>query len=502
MNRRSAVLLVALCAASSGAAQAPLSVDTAFRVDLPAQNVFSVLPLPDGKILISGNLEFEEFPSPPRSGERLLPNGQRDFSFNQGFLPMGAKITPWSDRYYCGNGDGIRRFLYSGAIDTDFDFINQWQQISPLQGGDYHVFPDGRVLFGGFHDIDDPDHGFYQGVGYNLAWITAEGRLDTTRIHRTGNGSVFGIKEYPAGTAGGLGGKFLVHHWGTEYEGVPVSKVIRVHADGSLDESFNAPVEWGFVMDMLPLPDGRAYLSGTFRLENASDTIQLIRVLPNGTLDPAFNNTVDMRKDTAAIGVDASIQCMLEIGPGLLAITGGFNEVDGRTRGGICILDTLGNVVDNYLAGAGCDAYDYPIGMTVFRYASIAGITQAPDGDYYIWGAYHGYTDGTTNDTLQRMVTRLHGGEIGLGISQPQAQVQPMMVYPNPATNAITVELERVPGAATLVVRDALGRKAMVQRVNGYTNTLSLHGLGEGVYILELLEQGERIGTQQLVVQQ
>jgi len=59
-----------------------------------------------------------------------------------------------------------------------------------------------------------------------------------------------------------------------------------------------------------------------------------------------------------------------------------------------------------------------------------------------------------------------------------------------------------VPGAATLVVRDALGRKAMVQRVNGYTNTLSLHGLGEGVYILELLEQGERIGTQRLVVQQ
>lgn len=110
---------------------------------------------------------------------------------------------------------------------------------------------------GGYHTID-AEHLGLQGA-YNLVWFFDNGRLDTTRVHRTGNGTVWRIKEYPAGTAGGLGGKFLVHQWGTEYEGQPVGKVIRVNADGSFDESFNAPIPWGYVWAMEPLPDGRAY---------------------------------------------------------------------------------------------------------------------------------------------------------------------------------------------------------------------------------------------------
>ena len=64
-------------------AQLPLSVDTTFRVDLPAQNAFSVWSLEDGRLVISGNLEFPDLPN-PRSGARLLPNGERDLTFNQG----------------------------------------------------------------------------------------------------------------------------------------------------------------------------------------------------------------------------------------------------------------------------------------------------------------------------------------------------------------------------------------------------------------------------------
>ncbi|MBK9061124.1 MAG: hypothetical protein IPL81_15100 [Flavobacteriales bacterium] len=44
---------------------------------------------------------------------------------------------------------------------------------------------------------------------------------------------------------------------------------------------------------------------------------------------------------------------------------------------------------------------------------TIAGITQAYDGSYYIYGAYHGYDDGTTNDASQRLIDRLYGFERG-----------------------------------------------------------------------------------------
>lgn len=156
-------------------------------------------------------------------------------------------------------------------------------------------------------------------------------------------------------------------------------------------------------------------------------------------------------------------------------------------------MDTVGNVVDHYLDGAACGAYDFPIGMTVYRYQAIDGITRAPGGDYYIWGAYHGYSDGTTNDTLQRMVTRLHGGEIGLGVPQARVQEQAMRIYPNPASTQVTVELDALPPNAQLLLRDALGREVLRRRLMGYATTVALHGLAEGAYMVEVQQGGKRL---------
>jgi len=496
MKRRE-ILLAAICAASSSAvAQGPLSIDTTFRMDLPSQNVYSVVVMPNGQLLLSGNMRFPgETNVWPLA--RINPDGSRDPSFP--FTYGGAKLIPWQDRYYVAGSQTVRRLLPNGTLDNSFQHMNFDPYFNSLQGGDYHVYPDGRVLLGGYHTINAPHLG-YQGA-YNLIWFYNNGRLDTTRAHRTGNGAVFGIREYPAGTAGGLGGRFLIHHWGTTYEGQPVSKVIRIHADGSLDNSFNAPIPWGYIYDMLPLPDGRAYLGGMFRLENQTDTIQLIRVMPDGSLDPTFNNALSFTRTADITGVGPGVSCVLPLGNGLLMATGHFTETDGHARGGICVLDTLGNVVDQYLAGAGCGAYDYPLGMMIWRYASIAGIARAPNGDYYIWGAYHGYSDGTTNDTLQRMVTRLHGGEIGLGVAQASVPTPAMRVYPNPASTQVTVELDALPPNAQLLLRDALGREVHRQRIAGHYTTLQLQHLPNGCYNLEILGPASRIAHQRIHVQ-
>ena len=74
-------------------------------------------------------------------------------------------------------------------------------------------------------------------------------------------------------------------------------------------------------------------------------------------------------------------------------------------------------------------------------------------------------------------------------------------VYPNPATSKATLELERSPRETRVVVRDALGREVLRQRVSDYYTTLDLAALGSGVYHLELLASGKRMGAQRLVVQ-
>lgn len=489
--RKSRIWLWAvLAAAHNGAAQAPLSIDLGFQANIPSQNVYSILPLPEGKVIISGHLNLPGLQY-ERSGARLLSNGQLDPSFST-TLPMGAKLTAFGDKYYSGNGGIVRRFHMHGAIDNTFNMVGAWPQFMAGQGGDYHVFPDGRVLMGGYHSLNIPSQGILG--DYNLIWFTSAGQVDTTRVHRTGNGTTWRLKQYPEGTANGLGGKFLVYHFGSIYEGQPVSKVIRIHADGSLDPSFVAPVIGGWIGFIDALPDGRAYLGGMFQLQGQAGTSQLVRLLPDGSLDPTFNNNLDFYKAPETVGATALVSSVLPVGDGLLAITGAFNRVDDRERDGICILDTLGIVVDHYLQGAGCGPYDYyEFGNYIDTYAEISGMVRAPNGQYYIWGAYHGYSDGTTTDTLQRMITRLHGGEIGLGVAEQQKPAARMRLYPNPASTHLTLEMEEVPRNAELVLRDALGREVFRRRLMGYATTVALHGLAEGAYMVEAQQGGKRL---------
>ncbi len=303
------------------------------------------------------------------------------------------------------------------------------------------------------------------------------------------------IEEYPEGTAGDLGGRFLVHTWGTTYEGQPVDKVFRIHADGSLDDSFNSNIEWGYIQALEILPDGRAYIGGTFRMSGDNDTLQVIRVMPDGNLDPTFNNAIDM-VSLNPTSLDAKVLCIYPIAPGLIVLGGRFNEVEQQPRKGICMIDTLGNLV-SYFDGAATGDYTH-FGLV---YGSVAGFTQAPDGSYYLWGAYHGYSDGTTNDTLQRMVTRLFGGEIGLGV-RPTAQPLPgMRLYPNPTSTQLTLELDAFSPGTELLLRDGLGKAVLRQRIGGHYHTVQVGTLPSGCYIAELLANGRRVAQQKLLVQ-
>ncbi|MDX9752195.1 MAG: hypothetical protein RBT71_14035, partial [Flavobacteriales bacterium] len=170
-------------------------------------------------------------------------------------------------------------------------------------------------------------------------------------------------------------------------------------------------------------------------------------------------------------------------------------------RKGFIVLDVDGIVPDNSIGGSGCGAFEDFIGIV--RKGTI-GMTFGPDGSMYIYGSYHGYSDGTTNDPTQRFVSRLYGLDVGVR-EHEQAR---MAVYPNPclrqagpASSHITVELEEMPIQGMLLLRDALGREVAQQRVMGYQNTVPLHGLGGGVYVLELWEGGERRAAQRVVVQ-
>ncbi|MDX9750347.1 MAG: T9SS type A sorting domain-containing protein, partial [Flavobacteriales bacterium] len=160
-------------------------------------------------------------------------------------------------------------------------------------------------------------------------------------------------------------------------------------------------------------------------------------------------------------------------------------------------LDADGHLLHTHFTGGGCGAYNHQ----GYINQGTQGMVQAPDGSWYIFGSYHGYDDGTVDDLTQRLVSRLYGLHVGV----PEHGTPRMNVYPVPATDHVTVELGPLHGGtapySVLVLRDALGRTVAAQRATGERNTVPLHGLGGGIYVLEWLVDGERRAVRRVVVE-
>ncbi len=494
MSWRNAIARVLLGAAALSmhvaAAQQPFALDASFRAQFNDWYVSSILPLEDGKILASGWMVFPGLQN-PQVLARLNEDGTRDASFPIDQVGQG-KLTAWEDLVYVGRTQIVSRILLNGQLDPTWSSMNSSPYFLSLQGGDYHVYPDGSLLMSGAHSVNHPDSG-WSGL-HNLIWFTNTGRLDTTRAPRKGNGVIYRFKELPDG-------KFMCTGPMTEYEGQPTSYIFRVHADGMLDTTFTTNTIWGQAYAYLPLADGRCYVGGTFKRSDVADTLQLVRLLPNGTLDPTFNN--HLRFGIAppitwqfGIGVVSSIT---QLDEGRLIVTGTFRDVNGLQRGSIALVDTTGQLLDDHFNSPGCGPHTYQ----GFTDAAIQDILFTGDGMAYIWGDYHGYDDGTTNDPLQRFVTRLYGPDFNTGVVE-RKEHRPR-IYPNPAHDRVAVDYTLPDGqqAALLILKDALGRPVLQHSVAGRQGqvVLDLGAIARGAYVVELRQGETLIAAERLVVQ-
>ncbi|MFZ1695179.1 MAG: T9SS type A sorting domain-containing protein, partial [Flavobacteriales bacterium] len=102
----------------------------------------------------------------------------------------------------------------------------------------------------------------------------------------------------------------------------------------------------------------------------------------------------------------------------------------------------------------------------------------------YIWGAYHGYDDGTTNDPTQRFVSRLYGLNVGV----PESELAPLQLQPNPTFGPLSVTLPANTAALHAEVLDANGRMVWSKALSAHSEQLQLDlsALSEGAYVLRL----------------
>jgi uncharacterized delta-60 repeat protein len=498
-NTRYTTVAVLLVGAATAVAQQPFDLDPSFRTTIQSINVIDIALMNDGSILVSGRVRFTNNTLDPVMGSvRLFADGSRDAQFPTfPWTNGGGKIVHWNDVFYIDAAGLPRRLHANGLIDQSFQHLNNNAPLfSSFQGGDYHVYPDGSVVITGSHTVNVPDSGW---VGsHHMIWFNNDGTLDLTRRPRKGNGAIYRIVPQPDG-------KFLLSGAANMWEGVPKPNIFRVHADGTLDTSFTCAMGWGEAYSMTVLEDGRILASGLFKSEFSSpDSLHFVRLMPDGSLDPTFNNNLEVVRmpwlppewpGAPIHWGQFTLALHKRLSDGRIVMFSEHAYVDGEPRYGLAMLDENGFLLDEPFGAGGCGSYYYAPYNLLYR--SIEGLLEAPDGYIYIWGAYHGYDDGTTNDPTQRFVSRLYGLNVGVA----ERERITFKLYPNPASTQLTVQLEHLPAQGELVLRDALGREVRRERIAGHSPTLSVQQLPAGLYLLELWSKGQRVGGEKVVVE-
>jgi uncharacterized delta-60 repeat protein len=355
-------------------------LDISFDPGTGAQNglVESVLPQPDGKVLISGN--FSSFNGDPTRAYivRLNFDGSIDPSFraqvgywvrHMALQPNGQIVVGGFFTSIAGKTvNRIARLNPDGSLDASFQSGRGCEgKVVPADPTNPFVFqvavqPDGKILAtGNFETYNGSrvmgivrlntdgslDSSFKSGTGLD-SWGRSITLLPNAQILLSGwfqnydnkpanrlvllnsDGSpqlsfrpFFGDKTAIYHTARSHDGKVIAAGHSINEQGLFLRQVAKLNHDGSFDTSWIGRTS-DKTESILVQEDGRIVVGGYFRTANGVPRKMLARFHPDGSLD-----------DTLQADIDNFIWTLAPGPHGTAYISGGFNTVDGVSRRGI-----------------------------------------------------------------------------------------------------------------------------------------------------------------------
>ncbi len=322
-------------------------LDTSFNPGTGAAGGFveTVLPQPDGKILICGN--FTNFNGSGKQHiARLNSDGSVDTSFvcKPGYWVRHLILQPDGKIIIGGYFNSINdisrkciaRLNANGSLDTTFDpgtgaFGTLGTAINGIP--DPFVFQsvlqgDGKILItGNFTN--------YNGIPINgIARLNTNGTLDTT--FQVGSGlSTWGRSIQVLSN-----NQILVTGWFDNYKNSGHHRMALINPDGSPDSSFNPFFgDRTAVYDAIKLSDGRYLASGHSLNTNGIFQEEIWRLNANGTRDTSFVGYANEKIQSLCLQAD-----------GKILMAGEFSLVDGTPRKSIARLFPDGTLDSSFSA--------------------------------------------------------------------------------------------------------------------------------------------------------
>ena len=316
-----------------------LKLNSKLEIDRNFQNAFtsfysttqgsinSIKIQSDGKILIGADgTSFRLV--------RIFPNGKRDGNFSAATFNDGIeKIDIQSDGKIVVSGpfttvnsissNRIARLESNGARDASFNIGSGSNSLVK----DIVVVDDKIIVGGGFTS--------YSGsVSNRIVRINPSGSIDTDFNIGSGFNDTVNVIRVQSDNKILVGGNF------TSYNGTSINRLVRLNTDGSIDNSFN--IGTGFASSVFTIyvqPDNKILVGGGFYQFNGQSRIYIVRLLSDGSIDNSFQSPVDVGSGVGVYTIDMTSDNKILIG-------GFLRGLNGQVRSGFAVLRSDGTLSD------------------------------------------------------------------------------------------------------------------------------------------------------------
>jgi uncharacterized delta-60 repeat protein len=147
--------------------------------------------------------------------------------------------------------------------------------------------------------------------------------------------------------------KILIGGMFTRFGDGPHHGIVRLQADGSLDETFTATTT-GDVFTLALQPDGQILLAGAFTEVNGRACRHIARLRPDGSVDEGFTTKAWVNKEVRAAVVQPD---------GKIIVAGHFDNVPGRKQNGVARFHANGLRDGTFQPGAGTVAFVWALAL-------------------------------------------------------------------------------------------------------------------------------------------
>ncbi len=387
-------------------------LDNAFNAGVTKADaqIYVTKPLADGKILVGGFFSTVN-DLPGQNLVRLNADGSTDLTFNSGNSGPNNTVNDIAQqtdgKFIIGgtfttyNGVsriGVARINADGTLDSTFSTIltGSSRSVSIIA-----IQSDGKILIGGYFSNSiirvnpdgsaDPsftspfnftglveeialqaDGKILVGGASNIVRLNANGSIDNAFSQSEPLGDIYDIEILSDG-------KILIGGNISSNLIAPRISIKRLKADGSTDETFSASdsLEYNRTNSIAVQPDGKILTAGMFS-DNGISTFAVLRLNSDGSTDTMF---------TAPAANDQTYHVALQ-SDGKILVGGAFSLINGQNKTGLARFNANGTI-------------DNSFNVSLYAKNVVFDLKQQSDGKILAGGSFN-FANGTARSDIAR----------------------------------------------------------------------------------------------------